>query len=123
MGIRTGQEYRESLRDGRTVYVNGERIKGVTTYPPCHGIIDTMAGLYDLQHNPTHQPLLTYPSRRSIAPKVRQSRPIRKRLCISCVKPSAASLSAVHACSLLWRHSPTSYGWDRSTRASAVRNP
>ena len=62
MGIRTGQEYRESLRDGRTVYVNGERIKDITTYPPFHGIIDTMAGLYDLQPNPTHQPLLTYPS-------------------------------------------------------------
>ena len=62
MGIRTGQEYRESLRDGRTVYVNGERLKDVTIYPPFQGIIDTMAGLYDLQHNPTHQSLLTYPS-------------------------------------------------------------
>jgi len=62
MGIRTGQEYRESLRDGRTVYVNGERIKDVTTSPPFHGIIDTLAGLYDLQHNPAQQALLTYPS-------------------------------------------------------------
>ncbi len=62
MGIRTGQEYRESLRDGRTVYVNGERLKDVTAYPPFQGAIDTIAGLYDLQHNPAHQSLLTYPS-------------------------------------------------------------
>jgi aromatic ring hydroxylase len=31
MGIRTGAEYRERLRDGRTVYVNGARVKDVTT--------------------------------------------------------------------------------------------
>jgi 4-hydroxyphenylacetate 3-monooxygenase oxygenase component len=62
MGIRTGQEYRESLRDGRTIYVNGERIKDVTAYPPFQGVIETIAGLYDLQHQPAHQSLLTYPS-------------------------------------------------------------
>lgn len=60
MGIRTGKEYRESLRDGRTIYVNGERVKDVTTYPPFQGIIRTLASLYDLQHD--HQELLTYPS-------------------------------------------------------------
>jgi 4-hydroxyphenylacetate 3-monooxygenase oxygenase component len=60
MGIRTGQEYRESLRDGRTVYVNGERVKDVTTYPPFQGIIGTLASLYDLQHE--HKARLTYPS-------------------------------------------------------------
>jgi 4-hydroxyphenylacetate 3-monooxygenase oxygenase component len=62
MGIRTGAEYRESLRDGRTIYVNGERVKDVTTYPPFQGVIDSLAGLYDLQHDPAHQALLTYPS-------------------------------------------------------------
>ncbi len=62
MGIRTGAAYRESLRDGRTIYVNGEHIKDVTTYPPFQGIIDTLAGLYDLQHDPARQALVTYPS-------------------------------------------------------------
>ena len=38
MGIRTGTEFRESLRDGRTVYVNGERVKDVTVYPPFQGV-------------------------------------------------------------------------------------
>src|SRR5262249_37785485 len=62
MGIRTGQEYRESLRDGRTIYVNGTRVSDVTAYPPFRGVIDTIAGRYDLQHDPAHQALLTYPS-------------------------------------------------------------
>ena len=62
MGIRTGQEYRESLRDSRSIYVNGTRVRDVTAYPPFQGIIATIAGLYDLQHDPAHQSLLTYPS-------------------------------------------------------------
>ena len=60
MGIRTGAEYRESLKDGRTIYVNGGRVKDVTTYPPFQGVIDSLAMLYDLQHDPAHQKLLTY---------------------------------------------------------------
>src|SRR4030095_13534425 len=62
MGIRTGAEYRESLRDGRTVYVNGERVKDVTTYPAFQGVVDTLAMLYDLQQDSATQALLTYPS-------------------------------------------------------------
>jgi len=68
MGIRTGAEYRESLRDTRTIYVNGERVTDVTTYPPFQGIIETIVGLYDLQHDPTHQSLMTYPSPRDGKP-------------------------------------------------------
>jgi 4-hydroxyphenylacetate 3-monooxygenase oxygenase component len=60
MGIRTGEEYRRSLRDGRTIYVSGERVKDVTAYPPFQGIIHTLASLYDLQHE--YKELLTYPS-------------------------------------------------------------
>ena len=29
----TGAEYLESLRDGREVYINGERVEDVTTHP------------------------------------------------------------------------------------------
>lgn len=66
MGIRTGAEYRESLRDGRVVYADGERIRDVTQYPPFAGVIDTLASLYDLQHE--HPELLTYPSPKTGAP-------------------------------------------------------
>lgn len=50
MAIRTGAEFVESLRDGRTVYVNGERLKDVTEYPPFRGVLASLASLYDLQH-------------------------------------------------------------------------
>ena len=63
MGIRTGSEFRESLRDGRMVYVDGERISDVTDYPPFRGTVDTLASLYDLQHE--HRDLLTYTSPKS----------------------------------------------------------
>ncbi len=33
MGIRTRREYLESLKDGRVVYVNGEKVEDVTTHP------------------------------------------------------------------------------------------
>jgi 4-hydroxyphenylacetate 3-monooxygenase len=62
MGIRTGAEYRERLKDGRTVYVNGERVKDVTAYPPFRRIVGTLSTLYDLQHDLAHQSLLTYSS-------------------------------------------------------------
>ncbi|HBD91872.1 MAG TPA: hypothetical protein DC061_15555, partial [Gemmobacter sp.] len=31
--IRTGDTYRESIRDGREVHVNGERVRDVPTHP------------------------------------------------------------------------------------------
>ena len=31
--IRTGEEYRESIRDGREVWMNGERVDDVTAHP------------------------------------------------------------------------------------------
>ncbi|HTY55563.1 MAG TPA: 4-hydroxyphenylacetate 3-hydroxylase N-terminal domain-containing protein [Candidatus Binataceae bacterium] len=50
MGIRSGKELIASLRDERTVFVSGERINDVTTYPPFQGVVATLASLYDLQH-------------------------------------------------------------------------
>lgn len=50
MGIRTGSAFVESLRDERVVYVNGERLTDITTYPPFQGILATLASLYDLNH-------------------------------------------------------------------------
>ena len=31
--IRTGDEYRASLQDGREIYISGERVKDATTQP------------------------------------------------------------------------------------------
>src|SRR5215471_20109006 len=68
MGARTGKAYIEGLRDDRHIYVNGELVHDVTHYPPFQGVIRTLADLYDRQHDPTYQDLLTYPSPTSAAP-------------------------------------------------------
>ncbi|MGZ6194060.1 MAG: 4-hydroxyphenylacetate 3-hydroxylase family protein [Candidatus Binataceae bacterium] len=50
MAIRIGKEFVESLRDGRTVYVDGARVRDVIAHPPFQGIVATLASLYDFQH-------------------------------------------------------------------------
>src|ERR1700709_822957 len=60
--LRTGQQYRDSLRDGRQVWMNGERIPDVTVHPMLRPIVDIRARLYDMQHDPAHPDILTYRS-------------------------------------------------------------
>jgi aromatic ring hydroxylase len=61
MPIRTGQEYVESLRDGRQVWISGERVEDVPTHPAFAGVVKTFAAAYDLQHQPEFKDLLTEP--------------------------------------------------------------
>ncbi len=49
--IRTGDEYRESIRDGREVWVAGERVKDVANHPMFKPIVDVRARIYDLAHD------------------------------------------------------------------------
>ena len=46
----TGQEYIESLRDGREIYIYGERVKDVTTHPAFRNTVRMIARLYDALH-------------------------------------------------------------------------
>src|SRR5216117_3843741 len=62
MPIRRGEEYLESLRDGRRVWLMGQRVEDVTTHPALAGCARSVAAVYDLQHDPAHQALLTMPS-------------------------------------------------------------
>jgi hypothetical protein len=41
--IRTGAQYRDSIRDGRRVYIGGERVKDVTTHPMFKPLVDIRA--------------------------------------------------------------------------------
>ena len=52
MGIRTGKEYIDSLRDGRQMWIDGELIADVTKDRRFAGAAYTMAELYDMQHDP-----------------------------------------------------------------------
>ncbi|MER3439204.1 MAG: Pyoverdin chromophore biosynthetic protein pvcC, partial [Chloroflexota bacterium] len=55
----TGEEYLESLRDGREVYVYGERVKDVTTHPAFRNAARMVARLYDALHDPAKREVLT----------------------------------------------------------------
>ena len=41
--IRTGEEYRESIRDGRVVFMNGEKVPDVTAHPMFKPLVDIRA--------------------------------------------------------------------------------
>lgn len=62
MGIRTGAEYLESLRDGRKISIEGEWVKDVTKDPRFSGAAHTIAELLDMQHAAATQETLTYRS-------------------------------------------------------------
>ncbi|BAQ10970.1 4-hydroxyphenylacetate 3-hydroxylase [Bacillus sp. OxB-1] len=55
----TGQQYLDSLRDGRVVYLNGERIDDVTTHPAYRNAAKSYARMYDSLHDPAKQEILT----------------------------------------------------------------
>ena len=48
----TGEEYLESLRDGREVFIEGEKVKDVTEHPAFRNSARSIARLYDAMHDP-----------------------------------------------------------------------
>src|SRR6202521_5670310 len=58
--IRTGTQYLDSIRDGREVYINGERVKDVTRNPMLKPLIDIRARIYDMQHAAATREVLSY---------------------------------------------------------------
>ena len=54
-----GDEYIESLRDGRTVYFHGEKVRDVTTHPAFRNSVRSIARMYDALHDPQHADALT----------------------------------------------------------------
>ena len=58
--IRTGEQYRESIRDGREVWINGERVADVTTHPAFRPLVDIRARIYDMAHDPATSDVMAY---------------------------------------------------------------
>jgi 4-hydroxyphenylacetate 3-monooxygenase len=58
----TGAEYLESLRDGREVWIYGERVNDVTTHPAFRNAARSMARLYEALHDPESRGVLTSPT-------------------------------------------------------------
>ena len=61
--MRTGAEYKESLRDGRDVWVLGEgAVADVTTDPSTTAMVDEYVAWYDRHFDPDWQDILLTPS-------------------------------------------------------------
>ena len=58
----TGDEYLESLRDGRDVYIYGERVGDVTTHPAFRNTARMTARLFDALHDPAESPKILSPT-------------------------------------------------------------
>ncbi len=58
--IRTGEQYRDSIRDGREVWINGERVEDVTRHPAFKPIVDARARIYDMAHDNRTASIMTY---------------------------------------------------------------
>jgi len=58
----TGDEYLESIRDNREIWIYGERVKDVTTHPAFRNTARMLARLYDALHDPARKDVLTTPT-------------------------------------------------------------
>jgi aromatic ring hydroxylase len=58
----TGKEYIESLRDGREVFIYGERVKDVTTHPAFRNTARMVARLFDALHDDKRKGKLLLPT-------------------------------------------------------------
>jgi 4-hydroxyphenylacetate 3-monooxygenase len=55
----TGQQYLDSLKDDREIWIYGERVKDVTSHPAFRNTVRMIARLYDALHDPAQQEALT----------------------------------------------------------------
>lgn len=58
--IRTGDDYRESIRDGREVWMGNERVHDVTSHPAFKPIVGIRAHIYDMAHAAETRDVMTY---------------------------------------------------------------
>ena len=58
--IRNAAEYLESIRDGREVWINGEKVDDVPSHPMFKPLVDIRARIYDMQHDPETRDVMTY---------------------------------------------------------------
>jgi 4-hydroxyphenylacetate 3-monooxygenase len=57
---RTGAEHIASLKDGRTVYIDGQLVPDVTTHPAFRNAVQSAGALYDFQAKPENIELMTF---------------------------------------------------------------
>jgi 4-hydroxyphenylacetate 3-monooxygenase len=73
--MRTGAEYLRSLKDGRRVFIDGERVKDVTEHPAFAQAARSVAALFDIAADPALRDRMTYPSPKTSTPRPGPKRP------------------------------------------------
>ncbi|WP_283179878.1 4-hydroxyphenylacetate 3-hydroxylase N-terminal domain-containing protein [Gemmobacter sp. 24YEA27] len=58
--LKTGAEYKDSLKDNRQIWVGGRKLASVYDEPALAKGIDTLASMFDDQFDPEHQDATTY---------------------------------------------------------------
>jgi 4-hydroxyphenylacetate 3-monooxygenase len=57
---KTGADHIKSLKDGRTVHIDGEQVTDVTDHPAFRNAVKSAAALYDFQASPENIELMTF---------------------------------------------------------------
>jgi 4-hydroxyphenylacetate 3-monooxygenase len=86
--LRTGEEFKQALRDDRTVYIGGRLVGDVTAEPTLGPGIDLMASMFDAQFEPETADITTFfdeetglmVNRAWQAPKTREEMVARRKL-------------------------------------------
>lgn len=86
--LRTGEEFKQALRDDRTVYIGGRLVEDVTAEPTLGPGIDLMASMFDAQFEPETADITTFfdeetgltVNRAWQAPKTREEMVARRKL-------------------------------------------
>src|SRR5438093_10484739 len=65
LGAMTGARYIDSLKDGREVWLDGEKVQDVTTHPAFTGMVHELARIYDLQHTEPYRDQMPFLSLRT----------------------------------------------------------
>jgi 4-hydroxyphenylacetate 3-monooxygenase len=58
--MKSGQQHLESLRDGRTIYIDGERVADVTTDEAFRRVACSVGALYDFANAPERRDLMSF---------------------------------------------------------------
>ena len=60
--VKTGADHLQSLRDNRTIFIDGERVDDVTGHPAFRHAVRSAAALYDYQADPAYLEWMTFAS-------------------------------------------------------------
>ena len=58
--MKSGQQHLDSLRDGRTIYIDGKRVEDVTTDKAFRNVATSVGALYDFANAPERRDLMSF---------------------------------------------------------------